>query len=170
MLATDRLLLRGFRADDYAPCEAIWADPVVVRHTSGNPLSPEEVWTRILRYAGLWPLLGYGFWAVEEKASGEYIGELGYCDFKRDVQPGLGSTPEMGWILASRVHGKGYATEGLHAALAWGDRHFGRARSACLIHPENVASIRLAQKFGFREYARTIYKEHDVIMFERYPS
>jgi RimJ/RimL family protein N-acetyltransferase len=167
-IETERLILRSFRADDFAPCAAIWADPAVVRHTTGKPLSAEEVWHRLLRYAGLWPILGYGFWAVQERASGEYVGELGFCDFKRDLQPSLNGAPEIGWILASRVHGKGYASEAVRAAIAWGDQHFPDTRTVCLIHPENAPSIRLAEKFGFRDYARTTYKEHDVIMFERH--
>jgi len=166
-LETERLRLRGHSLDDFAACAAMWADPIVTRHTTGKPQTPEEVWARMLRYVGHWALLGFGFWAVEEKASGEFVGELGFADFKRGIEPSLKDMPEVGWILASRVHGKGYATEAMHAATAWGDLHFGPVRTACLIHPENVASIRLAQKFGYCEYARSVYKEHEVIMLAR---
>jgi RimJ/RimL family protein N-acetyltransferase len=167
VLETERLRLRGHRLDDFTACAAMWADPIVTRHTTGKPQTPEEVWARMLRYVGHWALLGFGFWAVEEKASGEFVGELGFADFKRGIEPALHGMPEVGWILTSRVHGKGYATEALHAAIAWGDQHFGAVRTACLIHRENVASIRLAQKFGYREYARSVYKEHEVIMLAR---
>jgi RimJ/RimL family protein N-acetyltransferase len=166
-LETERLTLRGHRLDDFAASAAMWADPIVTRHIGGKPLSPEEAWAKILRYAGLWSLLGYGYWAVEEKASGEFAGELGFADFKRDLEPPLGDTPEVGWALVSRVHGKGYATEAVRAAIAWGDQHFGAVRTACLIHPDNIASIRVAEKCGFREYHRTLYKDHEVILLAR---
>jgi len=169
VLETERLRLRAHCEGDLAACSAMWADPLVTRHTTGKPQTSEEVWARILRYVGHWALLGFGFWAVEEKASGEFVGELGFADFKRSLEPPLHGVPEAGWILASPFHGKGYATEAMRAVIAWGDQHFGLVRTACLIHPENVASIRLAEKFGYREYARSVYKEHDVIMFARQP-
>ena len=167
VLETPRLRLRGHRVDDLDACSALWADTEVVRHTTGKPQTREEVWFRILRYVGHWGLLGYGFWALEEKASGDFIGEVGFADFKRALDPPLGDTPEIGWILASSAHGKGYATEAVRAVIAWGDEHFGGVRTACLIHPDNAASIRVADKCGYREYARSRYKEHDVILLER---
>ncbi len=167
VLETERLRLRGHRPDDFASSAAMWADPVVTRYIGGKPLSPEEAWSKFLRYAGLWSLLGYGYWAVEERASGEFAGELGFADLKRDIEPSLGDTPELGWALVSRLRGKGYATEGVRAALAWGDQHFGAARTACIIHPDNLASIRVATKCGYREYHRTLYKEHEVVLLAR---
>lgn len=167
ILETERLRLRPYREHDFAAIAEIWADPIVQRYTSGRAFSQEETWARTLRNAGLWPLLGFGYWALEEKSSGELAGEIGFADFKREIQPSLAGVPEAGWILASRFHGKGYATEAVRAALAWGDQHLGRSRTVCLIHQENAASIRVAEKTDFREYARTRYKDHDVIIFQR---
>jgi RimJ/RimL family protein N-acetyltransferase len=112
-------------------------------------------------------MLGFGFWAVEEKDSGAFVGELGFADFKRSMEPSLDGMPEIGWVLASRFHGQGYATEGVRAVIAWGDEHFGAIKTVCLIQPENLASIRVAEKLGYREYARSTYKEHDVILLSR---
>ncbi len=167
ILETARLRLRGHRLDDFAACSAMWADPVVTRHIGGKPSTQEEVWTRLLRYVGHWAWLGFGYWALEEKASGEFIGELGFADFKRDIEPLLKDMPELGWALVSRAHGKGYATEAVGAATVWGDEHFGRKQTACLIHPENLASIRVAEKCGYRESQRTTYKDHEVILSVR---
>ena len=116
---------------------------------------------------GHWAWLGFGYWALEEKASGEFVGELGFADFKRDIQPSLEDIPELGWALVSRAHGKGYATEAVRAAIAWGDEHFGQRRTACIIHPENLASIHVAEKCGYQEFQRTTYKNHEVILYER---
>ena len=75
---------------------------------------------RLLRYGGMWPMLGYGYWAIEEKASGALVGDIGYADFMREMTPPLDGMPEMGWVLASSAHGKGYASEALAAISAWG--------------------------------------------------
>jgi RimJ/RimL family protein N-acetyltransferase len=171
ILETERLRLRGHVADDLKNCAAMWAEPVVVRHTVRKPLTEEESWRRLLTYVGHWTVMSFGFWAVEEKASRKFVGEVGFVDYKRDLEPSLKGVPEIGWVLASHAHGKGYATEAVRAAVAWGDAKFpatvDRARTACIIAPENLASIRVAEKCGYREFARTTYKAHPVLMFLR---
>ena len=149
VLETERLRLRGHRADDFEALAAAWADPDVVRFLGGQTLGRDEVWLRILRFPGLWHLLGYGYWAIEEKASGRCIGNIGYADFKREIKPPLGDMPELGWMLAAGAHGKGYASEALAAVLAWGRVHFGPHRAVCIIDAENTASMRMATKAGF---------------------
>jgi len=67
------------------------------------------------------------------------------------------------------AQGKGYATEAVSAALKWGDRRFGKVRMACIIAPENSASLRVAEKSGFREALRTTYKGDPTVMFFRDP-
>jgi RimJ/RimL family protein N-acetyltransferase len=165
VLQTKRLTMRGHGLDDFTDCAAMWADPVVTRYIGGKPFSEEEVWARLLRYAGHWALLGFGYWAIEEKETGHFVGELGFADYKRDIEPSLKGVPELGWALASQAHGKGYATEAVGAAVAWGEAHFGLARTVCLIQPENLASIRVAEKCGYKEFQRTSYKDHPTIMF-----
>ena len=139
---------------------------MVIRYTSGRPLTREEVWARLLRYTGHWVWLGYGFWAIEEKASGDFAGELGFADFQREMSP-RPDAPEAGWILHPRYHGRGYAEESLRAALAWGDARFAAKRTMCIIQPGNAASLRLAGKFRYRESARSVYQNHEVILLER---
>ena len=75
--------------------------------------------------------------------------------------------PEIGWILGSFVHGQGYATEAVRAIHAWGGARFGDVRTCCIISPENDASIRVAEKTGYREVAQTLYRDHPVIVFHR---
>lgn len=171
-LDTGRLTLRGHTLADVDACAAMWADPLVTRHIGGRPSTAEEVWARVLRYAGLWALLGYGYWVVRERASGRFVGEVGLADFRRDLTPSLGGAPEVGWALAPWAHGQGFATEAVRAALAWGDAHLvdhdgTPARSVCLIAPENAASIRVAEKCGFREAGRAAYKGTDTLVFAR---
>jgi RimJ/RimL family protein N-acetyltransferase len=166
-LDTSRLTLRGHTVTDFDDCAAMWADSAVTRHIGGSPSTPEQVWARLLRYAGLWTLLGYGYWVVRERGSGRFVGEVGLADFRRDLSPALDGAPEAGWVLAPWAHGRGYATEAVQAALAWGDAHLGRGRTVCLIAPDNAASIRVAEKCGFRSAARTTYQGADTLVFER---
>ena len=103
-IETERLRMRAYRLDDFKDCAAIWADPAVVRYVGGKPFSKEEVWAKMLRYVGHWSLMGFGYWAIEEKASGDHVGEIEFADFKRDIQPSLAGMPELGWVFISRVH------------------------------------------------------------------
>jgi RimJ/RimL family protein N-acetyltransferase len=164
---TDRLLLRGHRVQDFADCLALWTDPDSTRFIGGKPLTREEVWVRMLRYAGHWSLLGFGYWVVTEKETGRFVGEVGFGNFKREIEPSLDGMPEIGWVLAPWHHGKGYATEAARAALGWGDAHFDAARTACIIAPENGPSLRVAEKCGYREICRTTYKDKPTIIFVR---
>ena len=167
VLETDRLKLRAHGLDDFPACGAMWAEPVVTRHIGGQPLTEEEAWTKFLRYAGHWALLGFGYWVVEEKATGNFAGEIGFADYKRNVELEFKDAPEIGWVLASGCHGKGYATEAVRAVTAWGDQHFESPRTFCLIHPENLPSIRVAEKCGYGEFQLTTYKGHPTAAFVR---
>lgn len=167
VLQTGRLTLRGHTRADFDESAAMWADPRVTRHIGGRPFTQEESWARVLRYGGLWALLGYGYWVVVERASGRFVGEVGLADFRREVTPALGDAPEAGWVLAAWAHGRGYATEAVRAALAWGDAHLAAPRTVCMIAPENAASLRVAQTCGFREYVRASYKGEETLLLER---
>lgn len=170
VIETERLRLRGHTLADFDSCAAMWADPQVTRFIGGRPSTREETWGRLLRYSGHWALLGYGYWLIEDRQSGRYVGEAGFADFKREIDPPLGA-PEHGWALARWAQGKGYASEAIAAQLRWGDAHFGPgAAFVCMIEPENAPSIRVAQKHGYAEFARTTYKGAPTILFRRQPS
>jgi len=143
----------------------MWADPKVVRHIGGKPFDEQQVWSKILAYAGHWALNGYGLWAVEERETGRLVGELGFADFRRKIKPTLGSAPEAGWVFASAAHGKGYATEALKAALRWADRRF--RRTVCIIDPGNAASARVAEKCGFKMLRRAKYRGEPTVVYSR---
>lgn len=170
ILETQRLRLRRHHLDDFADVAAMWADPNVTKQIRDQPFTREESWTRLLRYVGHWVLLGFGYWVVEDKQTGQFLGEVGFADYKRDLKPSLEEIPEIGWVLNAEAHGKGYATEAVHAVVAWGDTHFGANKTACIIAPENAASIRVAEKCGYREFQKTTYHGQPTVIFTRVPA
>lgn len=167
VVETERLRLRAHRADDHAPCLAIWSDPEVVRYIGGRAFTSEEVWKRLLQYHGLWSLLGYGYWAVEEKATGRYLGDIGFADFRRELEPSLHGMLEFGWVLAPHAHGKGYASEAVAAATAWASEYFPQLQAVCIIAPENAPSIRVAEKAGFVKWADSTYHGAPTVVYRR---
>jgi len=168
VIETERLLLRGHTPADFDDCLSMWSDPEVTRYIGGRPFNREDVWARLLRYSGHWLWLGYGYWLVADKASGIFIGEVGFADFRRIIAPSFEGIPEVGWALTRWSWGRGYATEAVTAAVAWGGEAFGKdAVTGCLINPDNGASIRVAKKCGYTEFCRTSYKDHPAIIYRR---
>jgi len=166
-IETERLILDAHTIQDFEPLAAMWADPEVVRHITGRPSSAQDSWMRLLRYRGLWPLLGYGYWAVREKSSGRFVGDIGFADFHRLIEPSIAGIPEGGWVFAAWAHGRGFAGEALSAALAWLDAAVPVARSVCLISPENELSIRLAERNGYRNALTISFSGEATLLLSR---
>ncbi len=145
-------------------------EPTFYRYLNGEALPETEIWTKMLRHLGLWPLLGYGYWAVEERATGAFVGAVGFADWQRDLTPSLKGFPEAGWVLAPHIHGRGYGREAVQAMLAWGDVQLPQRRTVCLIDPANAASLGLAAASGYREFARAPFKEAETVLLERFAS
>jgi RimJ/RimL family protein N-acetyltransferase len=166
-LETGRLMLRAHRVEDFDALHAMWIDPLVYKYIVREPPSRESNWSRLIRYAGHWSMLDYGFWVVIERATGALIGELGCADFHRDIEPPLDDRIEMGWVFASSYHGKGFASEALTAVIEWGDRNLKNRRMACIVDPKNLASVRIADKFGFHKAHETTYHGGPTWVFHR---
>jgi len=148
ILRTPRLSLRAHRLEDFAVMAAMWADPETFRFIgAGQPLGEDAVWARLQRVAGSWPILGYGFWAIEHAVSGRVIGEAGFLE--RRAPEGDRREPEAGWAVETAARGRGFAGEAVAAILAWGDARF--ARTSCVIASVNTPSIALARRRGYRE-------------------
>lgn len=157
LLSTERLILRGHEITDWDDVHATWAHPAVYERLSGKPSTREESWGRLLRYRGLWPLLGYGYWAVCERGTGAFVGDVGFADFKRAIVPAIAGAPEIGWVLSPTKHGQGYATEAAQAALAWAEAQGLGPHAVCIIDRTNAPSQRIAAKLGFRETGEGSY-------------
>jgi RimJ/RimL family protein N-acetyltransferase len=166
-IETARLRLRGFRESDLEAQAAILGDAEVTRHLGGAVLSREDSWRRMLCAPGLWTILGYGYWAVERRDDGVFLGQVGFADFKRDMKPSIEGLPEMGWILAPHGQGQGYASEAVAAALGWADAELGAPEITAIIDPENARSIRLAERSGFDLREDATYRGERILLFRR---
>lgn len=145
----------------------MWSDAEVVRFITGRPATEEEAWGRLHRYVGHWAMMGFGYWLVADRATGRFVGEVGFADFKRAIIPSFDGAPEAGWALAPWAHGRGYATEALTAALGWLEEHVRPARTVCMIDEANAASLRVAEKVGYRRWTRTDYKGSPTTLYAR---
>jgi RimJ/RimL family protein N-acetyltransferase len=167
VLQTARLTLRPFGADDTPAQSAMMGDPAVMHHIGGQGLTREESWRKLLCGAGMWSLFGWGYWAVERRAGGPMIGQIGFADFKRGMTPSIEDIPEMGWLLAAEAGGQGFATEAGLAALAWLDAIHGPTEVAAIIDAANAPSIRVAEKLGFGRREEARYKDEPILLFRR---
>ena len=159
-LETERLLLRMFSEGDFEDYARMCADPEVMRYLGeGKPLPRLEAWRQIAFIIGHWQLRGYGFWAVEEKSSGKLVGRIGF--FNPEGWPGF----ELGWTFMREAWGKGYATEGGRRALTYAFEEMGREHVISLIHPNNLASIRVAERLGEKLEGRTELFGHEVLIY-----
>lgn len=144
-LETDRLILRMLREADFNAYAEMCADPEVMRYLGdGQPMARPMAWRSLATMVGHWTLRGYGLWAAEERVSGVFVGRIGF--WNPDGWPGF----ELGWTLRRVYWGRGYATEGARAALRYAFTQLGQQQVISLIHPENAASIRVAQRLGER--------------------
>ena len=162
-LDTPRLHLRPFTPADVDAIHAVYSDPEVMRWVGTGSLSTRSATERLLEsYAAHQDALGFAFWAVLENASGELIGDAGLH------RTAVGET-ELGYTLAKRAWGRGYATE---AAGAWLDAAFGELaveEVIALAEPPNHASLHVLDKLGFRrDGTRTAFgREHVLFRITR---
>ncbi|MEO1482432.1 MAG: GNAT family N-acetyltransferase [Myxococcota bacterium] len=171
-LETDRLVLRGRRLDDFDACAEMWSLMDTVRYISGVPRTREETWKRFLSNIGHWPAIGYGYWAVADKATDRLIGEMGFLHSKRDAMvtaesAPLAAYPEAGWALHPSVHGTGRAREAMTAVLEWADRVANFPTTVCAITHDNAASIRLADQLGYKQVTRIPWGDTESLIYRR---
>lgn len=110
-LHTERLVLRQWRNEDLPPFAALNADPEVMAHFPAL-LRRDESDALAHRIRGLIVQQGWGFWAVERRADGAFLGFVG---LHRPENVPFAPCTEIGWRLARPYWGQGYATEAARA-------------------------------------------------------
>lgn len=145
VLETERLLLREITSDDVDTIFAIHGDRELMKWF-GEPAADREAAERVVDFFASMRLLpdpGVR-WGLERKSDHRLIGSCGLMGWRRsDRKCGLG------YELAADAQGQGYMNEALNAALAWGRGQMNLVRIEAQIHPDNLASQRLAESVGF---------------------
>jgi RimJ/RimL family protein N-acetyltransferase len=140
-LETERLTLRGWRADDLDAFAAIAGDPEVMRFLGGIQ-TRSDAWRTMANITGHWGLRGFGAWALERKSDRALIGWVGIQ--RPEGWPGV----EAVWTLGRPNWKQGYATEAAKASIDWGFKTFPFSQLISLIDPENGASQNVAKRLG----------------------
>ena len=149
---TERLLLREPRRSDFEAFASVVMDP---RRTSPPPADRRTAWRQFLSSSGTWIVDGIGWWAVEERETGAFVGSVGA--FYREPPPGPNDADdlEIGWSLVAGLRGRGFATEAAAAMLAHVSETKKPPRVIAHIDHDNARSIRVAEKLGMR-YEREV--------------
>src|SRR5262249_12885494 len=144
-LQTERLHLRRWRPGDRAPFAALNADPRVMEYFPAL-LSREDSDALVARIEAHFDRHGFGLWAVEIAGVTPFAGFIGLCfaRFEAHFTPCV----EIGWRLAADYWGRGFATEGARAALAFGFASLRLAEIVSFTTAGNLRSRRVMEKLG----------------------
>jgi RimJ/RimL family protein N-acetyltransferase len=143
-IRTDRLLLRRWRDSDRDPFAALNADPVVTEYLLG-PMTRDRSAAFVERIEAHWDQSGWGLWAVEVPGVAAFIGYIGLWPADDVIgRPAV----EVGWRLARRHWGHGYATEGAGHALRYGFVTLGLGEIVSFTVPQNERSRRVMERIG----------------------
>jgi RimJ/RimL family protein N-acetyltransferase len=143
-LRTDRLTLRSWREPDIQPWAEMNADPEV-REYLGDLLAREESAASAAHFQAQLDERGFGFWAVEVRSTGEFIGFTG-LDQADEGMPFTGV--EIGWRLARSAWGFGYATEAARASLAFGFEALALPEILAVTTTTNLRSQAVMRRIG----------------------
>ena len=161
-LSTERLVLRGFQDSDLEAEYEFYASKR--SKFVGGPFSREQTFRVIAAFAGHWMLRGYGFWAVEEKATGQYLGRVGLWN------PEGWPEPEIGWTLMGNAEGKSVGFEAASASRDYAYNTLGWTTAISMIDPDNVRSIRLAERLGAKFEKTFTHERFGETTIYRHPS
>jgi RimJ/RimL family protein N-acetyltransferase len=148
VIETARLTIRPWQDTDRAHFAAMGQDAEVMRHL--GPLMDRARSDAVVdRMIAMQAVMGHCFWALEDKASGQFIGFCGLKAMPLGI-PGLTGTPEIGWRLARHWWGQGLASEAARACVAWGWQQ-GMTRIAAMTTPDNLRSQAVMRRIGMVE-------------------
>ena len=161
-IETDRLRLRPWREGDLDAYARVCADPEVMHYMPGI-VTREQAAEQIVRFMRHFEERGYCYWAVEDKASGAFIGRIGLM-YKEDWSEGPHKT-DIGWLIDRAYWGRGLATEGARASLRYGFKELGFERVIGIVLPDNVASRRVMEKLGMGYRGEARWRGFDLVWY-----
>jgi RimJ/RimL family protein N-acetyltransferase len=161
-LETERLRFRRWRMSDFATYEQWCSRIEIMRFLGGKTFDRIQAWRHMAYLVGHWEMLGYGYYAVEEKATGTMVGRVGFTN-----HPGWPAF-ELGWTIIPEFQGRGYATEAARMLLHYAFEALDQPRVTSLIHPDNAPSINVARKLGQAVQGETVVLTMPVLIYGRY--
>ncbi len=156
LIETDRLCLRPLAMTDLDDLVALHAQPEVSRFM--RPLARERAIERLEAAEHEWSTRGHGLLAIIDGATGRFLGRAGL-----KYWPQFDET-EVGWVLYPEVWGRGYATEAARACIRWGLRELEIPYLTAMIRPDNVRSIRVAERLGMTPLRSDVLLDTPVIV------
>src|SRR5262245_3993919 len=154
ILETNRIVLRHLVLSDAADLYRIYMDPETIKFMGKAPDTVEEerdhIQSHIVHH---YEKYGVGLWATVLKENNRFIGR---CGLMRKQIEGVEEV-EIAYLLDREYWGKGLATEAAEAIIKHGSAKYGFRRIVAVIHPQNVASIRVAEKIGMKYERDVLY-------------
>ncbi|MDD1794792.1 GNAT family N-acetyltransferase [Enterovibrio sp. ZSDZ42] len=146
-METSRLILRRWKSEDYQPFARLNSDPEVMRYFPST-LSRHESDMQATRLQSLILKRGWGFWAIELKATGQFIGFVG-LHYQHEAS-GIPNAPfvEIGWRLLAEYWGEGYASEAAQQSLHFAFQELGASEVYAFTALQNIPSQRVMLKLG----------------------
>jgi len=177
IIETARLRMRPWRADDAAIYRSLARDDEVMRYIGSGArywlkrtvgrvvgrVSNVEARRAVAARRRHWEEHGFGEWAVEEKDSGHFVGQVGlvhHPDWHADP-----AKVEVGWLLVREAWGKGYATEAGAASLAHAFGPLGLDRLVSIAVVGNERSERVMERLGFTRQGTTRWLGSNVVWY-----
>lgn len=124
-------------------------------HFVGGPKTAEDAWWKFVQFLGHWTMTGFGYWSVAT-TDGAYLGRVG-------LEQAIGwPEAELGWSFLPSAVGNGYATEAAEAVLKRERKRLDLKSVVSFIHPDNIASIRVAERLGAKrdDATKAAYADH----------
>lgn len=144
-LETPRLILRTIDPErDFEPWARAMANEATVRYLGTPPMSRAVAWRNMALVIGHWSIRGYGFFSIEDKSTGAWVGRVGPWN------PEGWPAPEVGWLIAPEFTRRGYASEAGRAAVDYAFRDLGWSQVVHVILEGNAGSVGVAETIGSR--------------------
>lgn len=145
MIETERLILRKIDPKrDFEPWAKCMGNERTVRYLGVKPMNRAESWRHMAAVIGHWEIRGYGFFSLEHKVTGDWVGRVG------PWYPEGWPAPEVGWTVSPDHLRKGYATEAARVAVDYAFKTLAWPEVSHVILDGNEASIGVAKKIGSR--------------------
>lgn len=160
ILTTERLILRKMNQDDASHLLKIFSDPEAMRYypsTKNENETREWINWTLNNYAKY----GVGLWIVEDKATGDFLGQCGIVPQEVDGETKM----EIGYLFVRRAWGKGYATEAAMACKKYGFEHLNQSEMISLVDVHNIPSSKVAERIGMSVKKQINKWEKEILVY-----